>query len=101
MKLAGFLFYFCHIQISAELKDETVGPKFLRIKKGEKRKKENWNACEVTYFLGDHTPLHSGPFRDSPQMNVVIIWLLFDLMIHEFSISFQTYWHWFSPVPSF
>lgn len=41
MKLAGFLFYFCHIQISAELKDETVGPKFLRIKKGEKRKKEN------------------------------------------------------------
>lgn len=97
MKLTGFLFYFCHIQISTELKDKAVGPKFLRIKKGEERKKK-WNACEVKYLSGDHTPLHSGPFRDSPQMNVVIIWLLFSLMIYKFSISFQTYWHW-SPLP--
>lgn len=41
MKLAGFLFYFCHIQISSALKDEAMGPKFLRIKKKrEKRKKK-------------------------------------------------------------
>lgn len=90
MKLTGFLFYFCHIQISTELKDEAVGPKFLQIKKGEKRKQKKWKACEVKYLLGDHTPPHSGPFRDSPQKNAVIIWLLLDLMIHEFSISFQT-----------
>lgn len=29
MKLTGFLFYFCHIQISAALKDEAVRPKFI------------------------------------------------------------------------
>lgn len=39
MKLTGFLFYFCHIQISTDLKDRAMGPTFLQIEKGEKRKK--------------------------------------------------------------
>lgn len=43
MKLTGFLFYFCHIQISAALKDEAVRPKFILKnfkKKKEKKKKK-------------------------------------------------------------
>lgn len=43
MKLTGFLFYFCHIQISAALKDEAVRPKFILknffFKKEKKKKK--------------------------------------------------------------
>lgn len=40
MKLTGFLFYFCHIQISTELKDKTMGPKFLRILKERRAGRE-------------------------------------------------------------
>lgn len=45
MKLAGFLFYFCHIQISSALKDEAMGPKFLRIKKREREEEEEEIKC--------------------------------------------------------
>lgn len=65
MKLSGFLCYFCHIQISTELKDEAVGPKFLRILKKRERKEEEdernrWErSTHVTYATGP-TP-HSTP----------------------------------------
>lgn len=73
MKLTGFLFYFCHIQISAALKDEAVRPKFIlkNLKKKERRRKRN--KMLVKYTVLDHTCLHSLPFRDSPELNEVII----------------------------
>ena len=74
MKLTGFLFYFCHIQISAALKDEAVRPKFiLKNFFFFKKRRRKRNKMLVKYTVWDHTGLHSLPFRDSPELNEVII----------------------------
>lgn len=101
MKLTGFLFYFCHIQISTELRDEAMGPKFL---KSWKREEDIKCLGSQIHYVGPHlTPFWS--FQEQPprphplQLHVVISWLLFHLMIHEFSVSFKTHCHWFSSLP--
>lgn len=52
MKLTGFLFYFCRIQISTELKDKAMGPKVLRIRKRESKEgEEEIKHSEVKYAI--------------------------------------------------
>ena len=52
MKLTGFLFYFCHIQISAVLKDEAVRPKFILKNFLKKREEEKEIKCLSNTLFG-------------------------------------------------
>lgn len=95
MKLAGFLFYFCHIQISSALKDEAMGPKFLRIKKREREEEEEEIKClwSQMHCWGPHlTPLTS--FQGLPGAECGYYLVAFQShMIHEFSVFLKTYCH--------
>lgn len=63
MKLTGFLFYFCHIQISTELKDEAMGFKFLRIKKERERRERRNKTLLKCQHMSDTL---FGPISHSP-----------------------------------
>lgn len=59
MKLTDFLFYFCHIQINTELKDEAMRPKFLRIKRERERVEEGEEIKPLRsqiHYLGPSIP---------------------------------------------
>lgn len=70
MKLTGFLFYFCHIQISTELKDEAMRPKFLQMKKKKKRREEEEEEVKMlvksAYPFGRPHPTPLRPLQGLP-----------------------------------
>ena len=84
MKLAGFLFYFCQIQISSALKDEAMGPKFLRIKKRERRGRRRNKMLVKSSTLFGTTPHSTYILSGTPQS---WMWLLFSC----FSISHDSW----------
>lgn len=47
-------------------------------------------SMHVKRAVQAHVSLCLDPLRDSPQLNGVMIWLRFKLMIHEFSVSIKT-----------
>ena len=99
MKLTGFLFYFCHIQISAALKDEAVRPKFILKNLKKKREEEKEIKC-LSNTLFETTLVSTHFLSGTPRSWLRLLSSCFQSLVnHEFSVSFKTYW--FSSTASF